>query len=128
VTRSTQCSGRSTTSPSASASSWWPPTGARASLAAVNEALDEALFTPTEAPRAAYVGPYRNQTKTICWDYLKRFAGVVPGVLFNETELRADFAHNGGRVFLAGADGCDHLCGVHLYMLDLDEPALQRHE
>ena len=99
--------------------------GAGKSLAAVNEALDAALFTPTTAPRAAYVGPYRNQTKMIAWDYLKRLAGVIPGVDFNETELRADFAHNGGRVFLAGADGCDHLRGVHLDLLVLDEPAFQ---
>jgi hypothetical protein len=39
--------------------------GAGKSLATVNEALDAALFTPTENPRAAYVGPYRNQTKMI---------------------------------------------------------------
>jgi phage terminase large subunit len=99
--------------------------GAGKSLAAVNEALDAALFTPTEAPRAAYVGPYRNQTKMIAWDYLKRLAAVIPGADFNETELRCDFTHNGGRVFLAGADGCDHLRGVHLDMLVLDEPAFQ---
>ncbi len=97
--------------------------GAGKSLAAINEALDAALFTPTPAPRASYIGPYRNQTKLIAWDYLKRLAAVIPGVDFNETELRADFAHNGGRVFLAGADGCDHLRGVHLDMLVLDEPA-----
>ena len=99
--------------------------GAGKSLAAVNEALDAALFTPTEAHRAAYVGPYRNQTKMIAWDYLKRLAAVIPGADFNETELRCDFAHNNGRVFLAGADGCDHLRGVHLDMLVLDEPAFQ---
>lgn len=95
------------------------------SLAAVNEALDTALFDSAESPRAGYVGPYRNQTKLIAWDYLKRLTSVIPGVEYNETELRCDFAHNGGRVFLAGADGCDHLRGVHLDMLVLDEPAFQ---
>jgi hypothetical protein len=99
--------------------------GAGKSLAAVNEALDAALFTPTEAPRAAYVGPYRNQTKMIAWDYLKRLSAPIPGRELNETELRCDFAHNNGRVFLAGADGCDHLRGVHLDLLVLDEPAFQ---
>ena len=97
--------------------------GAGKSLAAVNEALDAALFTPTEAP--AYVGPYRNQTKMIAWDYLKRLAAAIPGADFKETELRCDFVHNGGRVFLAGADECDHLRGVHLDMYVLDEPAFQ---
>jgi hypothetical protein len=56
---------------------------------------------------------------------LKRLAGVIPGAEFNETKLRCDFSHNNGRVFLAGADGCDHLRGVHLDMLVLDEPAFQ---
>jgi hypothetical protein len=97
--------------------------GAGKSLAAVNEALDTALFGQGPAPRAAYVGPYRNQTKLIAWDYLKRLAGVIPGVDFNESELRADFPRNGGRVFLAGADGCDHLRGIHLDKLVCDEPA-----
>jgi hypothetical protein len=97
--------------------------GAGKSLAAVNECLDVALATGREAPRAAYVAPFRNQCKSIAWDYCKRLAGVVPGVDFNESELRADFPHNGGRVFLAGADGCDHLRGIHLDMLVLDEPA-----
>jgi len=97
--------------------------GAGKSLGAVNETVDAGLFTPTETPRAAYIGPYRNQTKLIAWDYLKRMASVIPGADFNETELRCDFPHNNGRVFLAGADGCDHLRGVHLDLVVLDEPA-----
>ncbi|MFI5339841.1 MAG: hypothetical protein ACHQ7N_08380 [Candidatus Methylomirabilales bacterium] len=95
------------------------------SLAAVSECLDTALFSSHEGPRAAYVGPFRNQTKLIAWDYAKRLAGVIPGMEPNETELRIDFPHNNGRLFLAGADGCDHLRGVHLDMLVLDEPAFQ---
>ena len=70
--------------------------GAGTSLAAVKEALDAALCTPTEAPGAAHVGPYRNPTKLRAWDYLKRLAGVSPGLDVNATDRRADGAHNGG--------------------------------
>ena len=97
--------------------------GAGKTYAAVNEALDAGLFAPTVAPRVGYVGPYRNQTKLIAWDALKRFASVIPDAEFNETELKLTLHHNQGQLFLAGADGCDHLRGVHLDMLVLDEPA-----
>lgn len=96
--------------------------GAGKTYAAVNEALDAVLFAPTDAPRVAYVGPFRNQTKLIAWDALKKFARDIPGD-FNETELKLTVAHNNGQLFLAGADGCDHLRGVHLNLLVLDEPA-----
>jgi phage terminase large subunit len=84
--------------------------------------LDAVLFAPTDAPRVAYVGPFRNQTKLIAWDALKKFARDIPGD-FNETELKLTLAHNNGQLFLAGADGVDHLRGVHLNLLVMDEPA-----
>lgn len=89
-------------------------------VAAINGLIKTALTCPLPAPRAAYVAPYRNQAKTVAWDYLKRFAAPIPGVKFNEAELRADF-QNGGRVTLYGADNGDALRGQYFDDVDCDE-------
>lgn len=48
----------------------------------------------------------------MAWDYVKHYAGAIPGVAFNEAELRADFP-NGGRLRLYGADNYDALRGQY---------------
>ena len=48
----------------------------------------------------------------MAWDYVKHYAKPVPGVQFNEAELRADFP-NGGRLRLYGADNYDALRGQY---------------
>lgn len=53
--------------------------------------------------RAGYVASYLKQAKGIAWDYLKYFAGTIPGVRFHETELRLDLPQ-GARIRLYGAD------------------------
>ena len=72
--------------------------------------------------RAGYVAPYLKQAKKIAWDYLKYFAGVIPGARFNETELRCDLP-NGARVTLYGADNPDSLRGLYFDDLVIDEAA-----
>lgn len=72
--------------------------------------------------RAGYVAPYLKQAKKVAWDYLKYYAGVIPGTRFNETELRCDLP-NGARVTLYGADNPDSLRGMYFDDVVLDEAA-----
>jgi hypothetical protein len=89
----------------------------------MNQLIRTAATSPKPLPRCSYVAPYLNQAKKIAWDGitgLREFAKYVPGVKFNESELRADFP-NGGRVQLLGADKPDTLRGPYLDGLVLDE-------
>lgn len=94
-------------------------------VACINELLKAALDCKRENGRYAYVAPQHNQAKDVAWSYVKQYAGVVPGVEFNESELRADFP-NGARVRLYGADNPDRLRGIYLDGVILDEYADMR--
>ena len=63
---------------------------------AVNQLIKTTLTCPLPRPRTAFVAPTFAQAKRIAWDYVKFYASVIPGVTFNETELRADFPMGGG--------------------------------
>lgn len=89
---------------------------------AINELIKGSLTCTHERPRLAYIAPTYKQAKQIAWDYLKHFSRPVPGVSFNEAELRADYP-NGGRVTLYGADNPDSLRGLYLDGVVIDEPA-----
>ena len=67
-----------------------------------------------------HVMPSYKQAKLTAWDMLKHFAGVVPGVKFNEAELLVRYP-NGNRIQLIGADNPDSLRGPGLSGLSLDE-------
>jgi hypothetical protein len=87
---------------------------------AVNELIDRALRCTLERPRYAYIAPYRNQAKTISWDYLQAHLRPIPGVAFNQAELRADLP-NGSRITIYGADNPDALRGIYLDGVVFDE-------
>lgn len=53
-------------------------------VAAVNDLLRAALRTSRTDWRAAYAAPYLGQAKAVAWDYLRHFAGVIPGTRFHE--------------------------------------------
>ena len=89
---------------------------------AINELIRLALTTDKTRPRLAYMCPLFKQAKSVAWDMLKEFSRVIPGVVFNEAELRADYP-NGGRVQLFGADNYDALRGIYLDGVVLDEYA-----
>jgi phage terminase large subunit len=89
-------------------------------VACVNDLLDAALRCELPEPRFAYIAPYFAQAKDIAWAYLKRFAGVIPGAIAHEQELRIDLP-NGGRVRLYGADNYERLRGIYLDGVVLDE-------
>lgn len=73
-------------------------------------------------PRGAYLAPLYRQAKIIAWQYLKDYSRDIPGVQFNEAELRADYP-NGGQIRLLGAAEPDSLRGLYLDAVVLDEMA-----
>ena len=63
------------------------------------------------------------RSKAIAWDMAKYYAKPIPGVTFNESELRIDYP-NGGQVRLYGADSPDALRGLYLDGVVVDEYGL----
>lgn len=74
-------------------------------------------------PRVAYIGPTYRQSKSTVWDYAKYYARPIPGVKFNESELRVDYP-NGGQVRVYGGDDPDSLRGLYLDDVVVDEYGL----
>lgn len=89
-------------------------------VATINDVLRAALRTDQQAARYGYVAPTYTQAKAVAWDYVRRYAGPVPGVEFRESELRCDLP-NGARIRLYGADNPDSLRGIYLDGVVLDE-------
>jgi hypothetical protein len=77
---------------------------------------------PIKNGRGAYFAPLYNQARRVAWDYLKRYAGAIPGTVFNESELKATFP-NGAVVYLLGADNPHAIRGIGLDACVLDEVA-----
>lgn len=88
----------------------------------LNHMIKAALLVRRRDGRFAYVAPYRNQAKAIAWDYLKRFAGALPMVRFNESELECALP-TGSRIRLYGADNPDAMRGLYFDGVVLDEVA-----
>jgi len=88
----------------------------------INEMIRLVLSCKRERPRVAYICPLFKQAKNVAWDMVKHYSRVIPGVVFNEAELRADYP-NGGRLQLYGADNADALRGIYLDGVVLDEYA-----
>ena len=92
---------------------------------AINQLIKGAITCTLDRPRFAYLAPTLKQAKAVAWDYLKHYCRPIPGVEFNEAELRADLP-NGGRIRLFGADNPDSLRGIYLDGVVLDEfPLMQ---
>jgi len=91
---------------------------------AVNHLIKFALTCELPRPRVAFIAPTFTQAKRIAWDYVKFYAGVIPGVGFNETELRVDFP-NGARLTLLSAENPDALRGIYLDLAVFDEFGMQ---
>jgi phage terminase large subunit len=88
----------------------------------VNELLRQSVECQRPRPRYAYMAPYRHQAKSIAWDFLKLYTRDIPGVAYNEAELRCDLPW-GARLTLFGADNPDALRGMYLDGAVLDEYA-----
>ena len=89
---------------------------------AVMELILAAMSTKRSDFRGAYIAPFRKQAKDIAWDYFKKFAGRIPGVAFNETELTV-ILPNGAKITLYGADNADALRGLYFDYVVMDEVA-----
>lgn len=94
-------------------------------VACVAELVLSALLTKKQDARYAYVCPQYNQAKDVAWLYVKRLTADIPGIQYNESELRADLP-NGSRVRLYGADNPDRLRGLYLDGAICDEFADMR--
>ena len=88
----------------------------------INHLLMAALTSKVSNPRYAYIAPTFKQAKSIAWDYIKQFTHKIPGVRFNETELRVDLP-NKARITLLGSENCDGLRGIYLDGCVIDEYA-----
>ena len=63
-------------------------------VALVNELIKQALDNPRAGPppRYAYIGPSFDQTKDLCWGYLKQYTqGITTAFRYLEGELTVIF-------------------------------------
>lgn len=88
----------------------------------INQLIKRALLDRSSTGRYGYVAPYRNQAKSIAWDYLKAFSAPVPGRAVNEGDLFVEFP-NGSRIRLFGADNAEAMRGLYFDGVVLDEVA-----
>jgi hypothetical protein len=91
-------------------------------VATLNHLQRDALLNNNS--RYAYIAPTYKQSKNIAWDLIKYYANAIPGVKFNEAELRVDYP-NGSRITLYGADNPDSLRGLGLWGVGFDEYSQQ---
>jgi hypothetical protein len=99
-------------------------------VACIAELVTRALATPKPNARYAYIAPYREQAKTVAWQYLKDMAEPVtddPEGDFRESELSVKL-YNGSQIRLYGADNPNALRGLYLDGVVLDEFADMRPE
>ena len=92
------------------------------SVLCINELIKRALTNDQWNPRYAYIGPTYKQTKSIIFDYLKYYAGVIPGSKFNEQELSCTLP-NGAKISLLGSENPDSLRGNYYDGIICDEYA-----
>lgn len=91
-------------------------------VACINDLIAAALLFKGKDGRFAYIAPQYAQAKDIAWNYIKQFTGVIPGISYNESELRVDFP-NGHRIRLYGTENENRLRGLYLDGVILDEYA-----
>ena len=89
---------------------------------AINWLLREVLTCDRKNAQGAYIAPTYSSAKRIAWVMLREYAGVIPGVKFNEAELRCDLP-DGKRIWLLGSENPDALRGLRLDAAVLDEYA-----
>jgi len=72
-------------------------------------------------PRYAYIGPSFDQTKDLCWSYLKHYSNLIPGTRALEGELQVVFPGGGSIRLYGGAMAYERLRGIYLDGAVLDE-------
>lgn len=91
-------------------------------VSSLNHLQRDALQIPNS--RFAYIAPTYKQAKMIAWDIIKEYSRPIPGIKYNESELRVDYP-NGARIQLFGADNPDSLRGLALWGVVFDEYSQQ---
>ena len=86
----------------------------------INRLIRNAISTDKKDYRAAYIAPLLKQAKDVAWDYFRYYAGQIPGVKFNQAELRV-ILPNGASIRLYGTDNPDALRGIYLDDVTIDE-------
>ena len=86
----------------------------------INHMIRAALTSPQANARYAFVAPTFKQGKATAWDYIKTYAGKIPGTKFNESELRCDLP-NGSRITILGGENDQGIRGIFLDGCVLDE-------
>lgn len=93
----------------------------------INEMIDRGLRNQNKNPQYAYFAPFYGQAKRVAWDYLKDYTRNIPGVRFNEAELRVEIPRpaldDKIRFILLGADNPAAIRGIYLDGAILDEYA-----
>ena len=88
---------------------------------AINHLIRAALTNKRPYPRYAFISPYRLQGKSTAWDYMKQFSAAIPGVKFNESELRVDFSVNNSRIQIIGGENSSAIRGQYFDGIIVDE-------
>ena len=86
----------------------------------INHLIRAALTNPLPNARYAFIAPTFKQGKSTAWDYIKQFAGKIPGTKFNESELRCDLPNN-SRITILGAENDSGIRGIFLDGCVFDE-------
>lgn len=90
--------------------------------AAINHLNRDALRKPKT--RYAYVAPTFKQAKRIVWGMVKQYTESIPGIVYNESELKVTYP-SGSELLVVGSDNPDSLRGIALWGAFLDEYPLQ---
>lgn len=102
------------------------------SVFAINHILALSMRCDKLNPQYAYVGVTYQAVKRIIWDLAKNFAKDIPGVEFNEAELRIDIPRpwkgDRVRVILLSAENPNAIRGIYLDGCVLDEYAFMSPE
>lgn len=95
------------------------------SILAVNELIHRALTLQKFNPQFIYIGPTYSQIKKVAWDMLKLYAKNIPGVEFNESELKCTIPRpwlgDVAKIYLAGSENKEGLLGMYADFVAFDE-------
>lgn len=89
---------------------------------AIQQLIKDIWTCSLKKPQGAYIAPLYSQAKRIAWNYLMDFTRVIPGMVYNQSELTAIFP-GGARIMLLGADNPDNIRGMYFDSVVMDEVA-----
>ena len=72
-------------------------------------------------PRYAYIGPSFDQTKDLCWSYMKEYTSNIEGIRYLEGELTVIFPSGATIRLYGGALAYERMRGIYLDGAVLDE-------